>query len=239
MLHCSFFHSEFQRRITRSVIRSVEEGAVPADVPLRGVGLDADAAEPGHGVDEGLLEVGGVLRPRHDGGLRAGVGVEHLVGGEEPPAIDQVDEVLVVEGLRGDGVQLQRDVGVHPRRARRLQVRRVRGVHRRVHRRRLDPFRERAAVREPHRVRRCNAPEGDGTLLYWEISVPLPLPCLEHTNSCTKYYKKSSLYFSEIFSLFVFDDAEKFCEWDDLVVHVGPDAQPIQKCVLHDAAAAT
>ena len=175
--------SEFQRRITRSV----EEGAIPADVPLRGVGLDADAAEPGDGVDEGLLEVGGVLRPRHHGGLRAGVGVEHLVGGEEPPAVDQVDEVLVVEGLRGDGVQLQRDVGVHPRRARRLQVRRVRRVHRRVHRRRLDPARERAAVRQPHRVRRCNAPEPDDTLLlYWEISVTLPLSCLEHTNSCTK-----------------------------------------------------
>jgi hypothetical protein len=134
---------------------SVEEGAVAADVPERRVGLDADAAEPGDGVDEGLLEGGGVLRPRHHGGLRPRVGEEHLVGGEEPPAVHQVGEVLVVEGLRRHGVQLQRDVGVHPRRARRLQVLRVRRVHRRVHRLRLDPVRERAAVREPHRVRRC------------------------------------------------------------------------------------
>jgi hypothetical protein len=37
---------------------SLEEGTVAADVPQRRVGLDADAAEPGDGVDEGLLEPG-------------------------------------------------------------------------------------------------------------------------------------------------------------------------------------
>jgi hypothetical protein len=134
---------------------SVEECAVPANVPLRRVGLDADAAKIGHGGDECLLEVGAVLRPRDDGGAGPAVGEEHLVGSEEPPPLHQVDEVLVVEGVRRDGVDLHRDVGVHAGGARRLQLRRVAGVQRRVQRRRLDPRRERVAVREPHSVRRC------------------------------------------------------------------------------------
>lgn len=134
---------------------SDEHRAVAADVALRRVGLDADAAEVGHGGDEGELEVGAVGRPGVDGGARAVVGVEHLVGGEEAHPLLEVDEVLVVEGARRHRVQLQRDVRVHAGGARRLQLRRVPGVHRRVHRRRLDPARERAAVREPHRVRRC------------------------------------------------------------------------------------
>lgn len=113
--------------------RLAEDIAPGSDVPPR-PSLDADAAELGHGGDEGPFEGCGVLGPGVDSGAGTGVGMEDLIGGEEAQPLLEVLEVDIVEGPRGDGVHVDGDPGVDVARAHGLQLRRVGPVQRRVHR---------------------------------------------------------------------------------------------------------
>jgi hypothetical protein len=144
------------RRCSPRIFLSVEHVALLADVAPP-AGLDPDAAEPDDGVGEGLVEGGGAVGQRVHHGARPVVGVEQLVGAQQPAAVLQVPVVLVVQ-LRRRGLVHEHQVVRPAVGALALQEPRVLGVQRRV--RRLprpvlvQPVRELAAVRQPHAVRR-------------------------------------------------------------------------------------
>ncbi|BAS99280.1 Os06g0695451, partial [Oryza sativa Japonica Group] len=135
-----------------------------ADSPDLGVGaggrLDADAAELGDGGDEGVEEGGLVGGEVVDGGARAAVGEEHLVGGEEALELLQRLEVAIVELVGRDGVEHGDGGRAVAERARLPHLPQERQVHRRaVLRRRplelVQPPHELVAVRHPYRVPSC------------------------------------------------------------------------------------
>ncbi|WVZ87262.1 LOW QUALITY PROTEIN: hypothetical protein U9M48_033931 [Paspalum notatum var. saurae] len=91
--------------------RLVDDGAVPADLPLRS-GEHLHAAHLHHGRGEVGEELGGVGAGVGDGGLPLHVGPgggvvhERLVGGEERPALGHVPVVAGVERPEAAGVHL-------------------------------------------------------------------------------------------------------------------------------------
>jgi hypothetical protein len=104
-------------------------------------------------MEEVLLVIGKLF---HDG-PRGHVGVQHLVGGEEPEAIDEVGVVEVVEGDGADGVHVDGDGRGDVGRARLLELGRVVRVVGRVSGRAagvaVEPVGEEGAVREADGVR--------------------------------------------------------------------------------------
>lgn len=141
------------------VNKLVDGGADAADLAV-GAGLDADPAELGHGGDEGVEEGGLVGGEVVDGGARAAVGEEHLVGGEEALELLQRLEVAIVELVGRDGVEHGDGGRAVAERARLPHLPQERQVHRRaVLRRRplelVQPPHELVAVRHPYRVPSC------------------------------------------------------------------------------------
>lgn len=132
---------------TVRVSRSIRESAVAAYLAAGGRRLDADPPEPGHGGGEVAEE--GALAPRVvvDGAARPLVGVQRLVGAEEPPALLQAPVVRVVERRRRRAVEEREVVGVAA--AGVAQLRREALVHGRVG---ADPVLEEPAVRRAERV---------------------------------------------------------------------------------------
>ena len=99
-----------KRRSPGLLLRRVDPPAVAPDLAL-GPGERLEVAHLDHGRGEGGGEGGCVGREVADSAVGAGVVEELLVGVQEPPLVEQVGVVGVVEGVGRGDVQ-RRQVGV-------------------------------------------------------------------------------------------------------------------------------